>query len=150
MLKKVSHIVAHNAIFDMSILKSELFRLGLYSIIDELNTKQILCTMKHTKKIVKALNKIGNIKYSSDWLIESTCLDIELIYFTQSIEYYKYLLEKPFKIWATGLSYPFDLVIDGNYMYVTTSYEFSSITKILKLNLSLSLIISLIFKISVK
>ena len=64
-LKKVSHIVAHNAIFDMSILKSELFRLGLYSIIDELNTKQILCTMKHTKKIVKALNKIGNIKYPS-------------------------------------------------------------------------------------
>jgi len=64
-LKKVSHIVAHNAIFDMSILKSELFRLGLYSIIDELNTKQILCTMKHTKKIVKALNKFGNIKYPS-------------------------------------------------------------------------------------
>jgi DNA polymerase III epsilon subunit-like protein len=65
MLKKVSHIVAHNAIFDISILKSELFRLGLYSIIDELDTKQILCTMKHTKHIVKALNKIGNIKYPS-------------------------------------------------------------------------------------
>lgn len=65
MLKKVSHIVAHNAIFDISILKSELFRLGLYSIIDELETKQILCTMKHTKHIVKALNKIGNIKYPS-------------------------------------------------------------------------------------
>jgi DNA polymerase III epsilon subunit-like protein len=65
MLKKVSHIVAHNAIFDMSILKSELFRLGLYSIIDELDTKQILCTMKHTKHIVKALNKIGYIKYPS-------------------------------------------------------------------------------------
>ena len=46
-LKKVSHIVAHNAIFDMSIIKSELFRIGLYSIIDELNTKQVLCTMKH-------------------------------------------------------------------------------------------------------
>ena len=64
-LKKVSHIVAHNAIFDMSIIKSELFRIGLYSIIDELNTKQVLCTMKHTMKTVKALNKIGNIKYPS-------------------------------------------------------------------------------------
>lgn len=64
-LKKVSHIVAHNANFDISILKSEFYRLGLYSIIDEINTKRILCTMKHTKMIVKARYKNGGIKYPS-------------------------------------------------------------------------------------
>jgi DNA polymerase III epsilon subunit-like protein len=64
-LKQVSHIVAHNANFDISIINSELYRLGLYSIIDEIKTKRILCTMKHTKMIVKARNKKQFIKYPS-------------------------------------------------------------------------------------
>jgi DNA polymerase III epsilon subunit-like protein len=64
-LKKVSHIVAHNANFDISIINSELYRLGLYSIIDEINSKHIFCTMKHTKMIVKARNKKQFIKYPS-------------------------------------------------------------------------------------
>jgi DNA polymerase III epsilon subunit-like protein len=64
-LKQVSHIVAHNANFDISIINSELYRLGLYSIIDEINAKRILCTMKHTKMIVKARNKKQFIKYPS-------------------------------------------------------------------------------------
>jgi len=64
-LKKVSHIVAHNANFDISIINSELYRLQLYSIIDEIKTKSILCTMKHTKTIVKAKYKTGGIKYPS-------------------------------------------------------------------------------------
>jgi DNA polymerase-3 subunit alpha len=64
-LKHVSHIVAHNANFDISIIKSELYRLGLYSIIDEINTKCILCTMKQTKMIVKAQYRNGGIKYPS-------------------------------------------------------------------------------------
>ena len=38
-------------------------------------------------------NKTGNIQYGGDWLMESTCQDIELVYFTQSIEYYTYLLD---------------------------------------------------------
>jgi len=58
-LKQVSHIIAHNANFDLCITKSELYRIGLYSIIDELNKKNILCTMKHTKNIVKARNNYG-------------------------------------------------------------------------------------------
>jgi hypothetical protein len=37
-------------------------------------------------------DKTGNIKYGGDWIMESTGQDIELIYFTQSIEYYQYLL----------------------------------------------------------
>ena len=58
-LRQVSHIVAHNANFDLCILKSELYRLGLHSIISELTTKRTLCTMNHTKMIVKARNNYG-------------------------------------------------------------------------------------------
>ena len=35
-------------------------------------------------------NRTGNLQYGGDWVMESTCEDIEKIYFTQSIEYYKY------------------------------------------------------------
>ena len=35
----------------------------------------------------------GNILYGGDWVLESTGQDIELIYFTQNIEYYTYLLD---------------------------------------------------------
>jgi alpha-tubulin suppressor-like RCC1 family protein len=37
-------------------------------------------------------NTTGNIQYGGDWVMESTSQDIEVIYFTQSIEYYSYLL----------------------------------------------------------
>ncbi len=37
-------------------------------------------------------NSTGNLNYGGDWLMESTCEDVEAIYFTKSIEYYKYLL----------------------------------------------------------
>ena len=61
-LKKVSCIVAHNANFDISIIKSELHRLSMNEAIDEINTKHIVCTMKLTKSIVKAKNKNNRIK----------------------------------------------------------------------------------------
>jgi hypothetical protein len=38
-------------------------------------------------------DKTGNMKYGGDWVLESTNTDAELIYFTQSIEFYKYLLD---------------------------------------------------------
>ena len=61
-LKHISHIIAHNANFDISIIKSELHRLSLSSIIEEINSKQVLCTMNLTKSIVKAKNKYNKIK----------------------------------------------------------------------------------------
>ena len=64
-LKQVSHIIAHNANFDISIIKSELHRLSLNSIIEEINSKQVLCTMNLTKSIVKAKDKYNKIKYPS-------------------------------------------------------------------------------------
>ena len=63
-VKKASHIVAHNANFDFPVLCSELYRHNLSNIIAELETKKILCTMKHTKLMVGAKNNYG-IKYPS-------------------------------------------------------------------------------------
>ena len=37
-------------------------------------------------------NNTGNLLYGGDWILESTCEDVESIYFTQSIQYYQYLL----------------------------------------------------------
>jgi hypothetical protein len=37
-------------------------------------------------------DETGNIKYGGDWVMETTGQDIELLYFTKSIEYYKYVL----------------------------------------------------------
>ena len=37
-------------------------------------------------------NKTGNLKYGGDWVMESTSEDIEKVYFSTEIEYYKYLL----------------------------------------------------------
>jgi len=57
-LKRVSHIVAHNALFDLSILKSELYRHGLHSILEEVNEKQVFCTMMHTTPMLNI--RMGN------------------------------------------------------------------------------------------
>jgi alpha-tubulin suppressor-like RCC1 family protein len=50
--------------------------------------------ISETGVVVGASNdRTGNIKYGGDWVMESTGQDIELIYFTKSIEYYTYLLD---------------------------------------------------------
>ena len=61
---------------------------------------------RETTVIVGASNdNTGNIQYGGDWIMESTSEDIELIYFTESIEYYTHLLD------TTGSSL---LLIDNN------------------------------------
>jgi len=62
--------------------------------------------------VVGASNDLtGNLKYGGDWTMESTGEDIEKVYFTQSIQYYQYLLDivgkncffiKPDGLYATG------------------------------------------------
>jgi alpha-tubulin suppressor-like RCC1 family protein len=48
----------------------------------------------NTNVIVGASSdKTGNVKYGGNWIMESTCQDIEFIYFTKNIEYYRYLLD---------------------------------------------------------
>ena len=54
-----------------------------------------LLTDKTGVTIGASNDKTGNIKYGGDWIMESTSENIELVYFTQSIEYYQYLLDNP-------------------------------------------------------
>jgi DNA polymerase-3 subunit alpha len=65
LLKKTTHIVAHNVAFDVGVIKSELYRRGLVYIIEELDKKTLLCTMKHMKPILKIINRYGNYKNPS-------------------------------------------------------------------------------------
>ena len=66
----------------------------------------------NTGVIVGASNdETGNIKYGGDWLMESTGQDIELIYFTKSIEYYTYLLD--------GFVANFIIIKSNNNYYAT-------------------------------
>jgi hypothetical protein len=59
------------------------------------NYYQIL--ISSTNVIVGASNNnTGNIKYGGDWITESNSQDVEFIYFTQNIEYYRYLLGNNF------------------------------------------------------
>lgn len=61
-------------------------------------------------------NKTGNIKYGGDWILENTSQDIETVYFTQNIEYYKYLFDSigtnatKFKFGALDLSNNFSSI----------------------------------------
>lgn len=63
-LKQVSHIVAHNASFDVNVILSELHRLNMTDVIEEMKSKRVLCTMKHTKYMVGIRRPFG-IKYPS-------------------------------------------------------------------------------------
>lgn len=64
-LKNVSHIIAHNVAFDIGVIKSELYRRNLQHIIDEIDKKTLLCTMRHMKPILKIINQYGNYKNPS-------------------------------------------------------------------------------------
>jgi DNA polymerase-3 subunit alpha len=56
-LKRASHIFAHNSNFDVNILKSELYRYGLKEILEEVDKKEVVCTMKEKKFIVNIPDK---------------------------------------------------------------------------------------------
>jgi DNA polymerase III epsilon subunit-like protein len=64
-LTKVTHIIAHNIAFDINVIKSELYRRNKIYIINEIDKKILLCTMKHTKGILKIINQYGRYKNPS-------------------------------------------------------------------------------------
>ena len=75
-------------------------------------------------------DKTGNIFYGGDWVLESTNEDVELMYFTQNIEYYTYLLDT--LSWATsanGLNGCVAIELYNGYLYVT-NYTNNTIIKI--------------------
>jgi len=73
-------------------------------------------------------DKTGNMIYGGDWVMESTSENIGSVYFTNSIEDYKYLLDNPYTTILQSLS-PQYIIITGGYIYVTNFYT-GSISKI--------------------
>lgn len=53
-LEECDVLIAHNINFDISVLKSEFYRYSLFDIIDSINTKKIICTMRYSKNLVRA------------------------------------------------------------------------------------------------
>jgi len=77
-------------------------------------------------------DRTGNLKYGGNWVMESTGQDIEAVYFTQSIEYYKYLLdvygvETTFvmktdtKLWARGSNIAGQVMDNNRYIKKLTA-----------------------------
>lgn len=64
-LRGATTLMAHNADFDVNVLKSELFRRTMTSTLDELCTKRVVCTMKACKAVVNAVNVYNRPKYPS-------------------------------------------------------------------------------------
>lgn len=62
-LKISKVLVAHNADFDVNILKAELYRRGMHDVLAELCTKKVVCTMKSTMYIVCARTMYNKVKY---------------------------------------------------------------------------------------
>lgn len=62
-LNKCNKMIAHNINFDINVLKSELYRYNLTDIIDMIDIKYIVCTMKFTKNIINIPSRNGkNVK----------------------------------------------------------------------------------------
>ena len=87
-----------------------------------------------TGVIVGASNDYtGNIKYGGDWVMESTGVNIETIYFTSAIEYYQFLLALPPFTDTNGITYQPDT---NSTAYVSA---FSQLGKTINKNLIITI-----------
>lgn len=62
---RASILIAHNATFDVTVLKSELHRYDLLREKQALDQLQIYCSMLHSKNIVNSVSPSGRSKYPS-------------------------------------------------------------------------------------
>lgn len=62
-LRGATTIVAHNADFDVNVLKAELHRRDKIAMLEELCKKRVVCTMKACKSVVNILNIYNRQKY---------------------------------------------------------------------------------------
>lgn len=58
-LQSIDTIVGHNIEFDLNVIKSECYRLQMYHIVEELEKKKYICTMKSTVKLCKIPTPYG-------------------------------------------------------------------------------------------
>ncbi len=63
-LKKCSHIISHNINFDINVIKNELYRIMRNYIINEINNKKLICSMKETafRNIININQKYPSLK----------------------------------------------------------------------------------------
>ena len=87
---------------------------------------------ERTGVVVGASNdRTGNLKNGGDWVMETTGQNIELIYFTNSIEYYKYVLDMgAFSLFAKSDGLYGMGANDYNQLGITGSNPVSTPTKI--------------------
>jgi DNA-binding beta-propeller fold protein YncE len=116
----------------------------LLSLIEEFNIKHIdylACNtlqypnwrnyysiISKVTRVGASNDKTGNIKYGGNWYMENTRQNVEHIYFTNQIEYYRYVLDNTYSTWINGLNYPSMMKKYGNYLYVLNNNN--SISKI--------------------
>ena len=75
-------------------------------------------------------DRTGNMKYGGDWTMESTGQDIENVYFTKSITYYKYLLDiSDFEIIVKEDGYLYGI---GNNSYGQLGIDTNELVKTIK------------------
>jgi len=79
-------------------------------------------------------DKTGNIKSGGNWVMETTGIDIEGIYFAQSIKYYGYLLDN--MAWSNDgrFIYTSSILFHNGYFYVGIDDGVGTYRTILKLN----------------
>jgi len=93
-----TNIYSDNIYFIISLVQEfqvkQLDYLGCSTLTYPLWNQYYTILKKETGITIGASNdQTGNIKYGGDWTLESTGQDIESVYFTQSIQYYKYVLD---------------------------------------------------------
>jgi len=85
---------------------------------------------KETGVVVGASkDQTGNVQYGGDWVMETTSQDIELVYFTNSIQYYTYLLDDPPNLQALKLVWNNDPNVFG-ILVLNTSFATSFIDEL--------------------
>ena len=62
MFQQSSVLIAHNAVFDVNVLKSEMCRHNFDTLVAEVDKLEVFCSMMRTKSIVNARNKLGRVK----------------------------------------------------------------------------------------
>ena len=117
-----------NLIRDFNIKNFDFLACNTLQYSNWVNYFKILST--NTNVIVGASNdKTGNIKYGGDWIMENTKQNIEFIYFTKSIEFYKYLLDFTYNtITGDVCVRAMYSVIYGTKMYLSTGTTISVYT----------------------
>jgi DNA-binding beta-propeller fold protein YncE len=92
------------------------------------NWRNYYSILSKVTRIGASNDKTGNIKYGGNWYMENTRQNVEHIYFTNQIEYYRYVLDNSYSTWIDGLEYPSLMKKYGDFLYVLNNN--TSISKI--------------------